>query len=41
MSVFHNIALSTENWTKVMTDLKEMGYTFSESALRYVDLGLH
>ncbi|UKZ80521.1 hypothetical protein TrVFT333_008282 [Trichoderma virens FT-333] len=38
VSVFHNVTLSTEDWTKVMTDLKEMGYVFSESALRYAEL---
>ncbi|PNP50835.1 hypothetical protein THARTR1_08456 [Trichoderma harzianum] len=35
VSVFYNLTLSTEDWAKVMNDLKEMGYTFSESALRY------
>ncbi|KAK0766921.1 hypothetical protein N5P37_000651 [Trichoderma harzianum] len=34
VSVFYNLTLSTEDWAKVMNDLKEMGYTFSESALR-------
>ncbi|KAL7795253.1 hypothetical protein V8C37DRAFT_401067 [Trichoderma ceciliae] len=33
-SIFYNLAFSAEDWTKVMTDLKEMGYTFTESALR-------
>lgn len=35
VSVFYNLTLSTEDWAKVMNDLKEMGYTFSDSALRY------
>ncbi|KAL7944412.1 hypothetical protein V8C42DRAFT_346160 [Trichoderma barbatum] len=34
IAVFHNLTLSTEDWTRVMKDLKEMGYSFSESALR-------
>ncbi|KAH6610227.1 hypothetical protein Trco_000247 [Trichoderma cornu-damae] len=34
ISMFYNLALSAEDWTKVMADLKAMGYTFTESALR-------
>ncbi|KAM0247362.1 hypothetical protein ACHAQJ_009870 [Trichoderma viride] len=34
ISMFYNLTLSSEDWAKVMADLKEMGYTFSEGALR-------
>ncbi|KAL6910397.1 hypothetical protein GGI43DRAFT_378373 [Trichoderma evansii] len=36
VAMFYNMSLSSEQWTKIMADLSEMGYTFSESALRYV-----
>lgn len=36
IAMFYNLSLSSEQWTKVMADLSEMGYTFTESALRYV-----
>ncbi|PTB67510.1 hypothetical protein BBK36DRAFT_3520 [Trichoderma citrinoviride] len=34
IAVFHNLSLCPEDWAKVMADLKDMGYSFSESALR-------
>ncbi|KAL7922980.1 hypothetical protein ACQKWADRAFT_290889 [Trichoderma austrokoningii] len=34
IATFCNLSLSSEQWAKVMADLSEMGYTFSESALR-------
>jgi hypothetical protein len=38
VATFCNLSLSSEQWAKIMADLSEMGYTFSESALRYVDV---
>ncbi|KPM37195.1 hypothetical protein AK830_g9352 [Neonectria ditissima] len=32
--LFQHLKLSTTDWTSVMNDLKVMGYTFTESALR-------
>lgn len=34
VALFYNLVISTDDWTKVMADLKDMGYTFTESALR-------
>lgn len=36
ISMFHNVSLSPNDWARVMADLKEMGYSFTEGALRYV-----
>ncbi|KAK7417154.1 hypothetical protein QQX98_004757 [Neonectria punicea] len=33
--LFQHLKLNTVDWANVMDDLKVMGYTFSESALRY------
>jgi hypothetical protein len=38
IATFCNLSLSSEQWAKVMADLSKMGYTFSENALRYVDI---
>lgn len=33
--LFQHLKPSTQDWINVMQDLQAMGYTFTESALRY------
>jgi hypothetical protein len=33
--MFQHLKLSNEDWTSVMAELQKLGYTFTESALRY------
>ncbi|KAM0240691.1 hypothetical protein ACHAPO_002592 [Fusarium lateritium] len=35
ISLFQHIKPSSDDWTNVMNDLQEKGYSFTESALRY------
>ena len=36
ISMFQHLQLSGDQWSKVMTDLRALGYTFTDSALRYL-----
>lgn len=33
--MFQHLKLNNEDWTSVMAELQKLGYTFTESALRY------